>query len=127
MLACAHSLLLRGGYTNINISPNTLHTSNQPLLQLILDNHRLPERQLLLLRQDSRVLWTREEVNQVHGSLFVDVPGLEDVGRGEVLLLSRVLDALGRGDVEVASTLCIEKTAEYGGGIEVGPVFVLVV
>jgi hypothetical protein len=37
------------------------------------------------------------------------------------------LDTLGRGDVEVASTLCIEKTAEYGGGIEVGPVYVLVV
>lgn len=115
------------GYTNINKPPNTLHTPNQPLLQLILDNHRLPERHLLLLlRQDTRVLGAREEVNQVHGSVFMDVPGLQDVGRGEVLLLGRVGDALGRGDVEVAALICVEKAAEYGGGIEVGPGFVLV-
>lgn len=56
----------------------------------------------------------------------MDVSGLEDVGRGEILLLSRVLDTLGRGDVEVPATLRVEKAAKYGGGIEVGPVVLLV-
>lgn len=51
----------------------------------------------------------------------MDVAGLEDIGRGEILLLRRVLDALGRGDVEVAATVRVEEAAEDGGGVEVGP------
>ena len=68
-----------------------------------------------------RALWAREEVYQINNAFFVDVPGLQDVRRGEVLLLRRVGFVCRRRDAEIAAFVLVKQTAEERGRIEVRP------
>jgi hypothetical protein len=72
-------------------------------------------------RHNVRAPRAREEVYQVNDAFFVDVPGLQDVRGGEVLLLRRVGLVCRRRDTEVAAFVLVQQTAEDGGRIEVRP------
>lgn len=57
----------------------------------------------------------------------MNVSRLQDIGRREVLLFGRVRLVLGRGNAEVTSLVFVQKSAEDGRGVEVGPTKLLAV
>jgi hypothetical protein len=62
-----------------------------------------------------------EEVDDVYDALLMDVPGLEDVGRGQILLLGGAAQVPVRVYAEVASLVLVKELAEDGGRVEVRP------
>ena len=67
------------------------------------------------------VLRPRKEIHQIHNAVFVDIPGLQDIGGRKVLLLRGEVDSRSRRDAEVSALVLVEKSAEDGRRIEVGP------
>jgi len=66
------------------------------------------------------MFWAWEEVDQIGDAIFVDVAGLEDVGRWEVLLFRSVVDLLGGND-EIAALILVQKPAEDRWRVEIWP------
>lgn len=103
-------------------TPDALDTTDQPLLELLLDTRHLPVGALFgPLEDDLGVLWPGEEIDNIDDSIFVDVACLQDVGRREILLLGGAAEMVSRVDVEVTPLVLVQETAEDGGRVELGP------
>lgn len=57
----------------------------------------------------------------------MDIPGLEDIRRREILLLRCIGLILGRGDAEVPAFVFVQKSAEDGWRVEIWPVDLLII
>lgn len=62
-----------------------------------------------------------KEVEQIQHALLSQIPCLQDVVGGQVLLLSRRVEVLRGRDSEVPAFVLVEDTSEDGRGVELGP------
>jgi hypothetical protein len=110
----------------VKTPPDALNTADQPLLELLLHAGHLAVGALLgALEDDLGALGTGEEVDNVDDAILVDVAGLQDVRRRQILLLGGAAEMGGRVDAEVAALVLVQQPAEDGGRVELGPVEVL--
>jgi hypothetical protein len=102
---------------------DAIHSPNQPLLQLLLDNGGLAESSLSWAPgQDAGVFRPREEVDNIHDAFFMDVPGLQNIGRRQILLFGGAVQSPFRLYAEIASLILVEKPTEYGRRVKVRPI-----
>lgn len=95
--------------TQIKLSSNTFHSSDEPLLQFILYSDGLAEGHLLgSLHNHIAILRSREEIYQVNDTVFVYVSGVQDIRRRKVLLFRRTFQACRRTDAEMAALVFVE-------------------
>ena len=76
-------------------APDAFDSTNKPFLELFLDARHLTINALLRsLENDLCVLWPREEIDDISHAILVDVASLQDIGRGQVLLLGGAREIL---------------------------------
>ena len=108
--------------TQVEASTDTLYPSNQPLLQLVGYHNSLPERQLLVSSvNDMLALGTGKEVDQIHNTIFMNIPSLKDIGGRKVLLFCGTRNMLRGSNAEVSALVLVKHSAKDGGRIKVRP------
>lgn len=101
---------------------NAFDSPNKPLLQLLLNRGCLSESvQLVAFCHDLGALGARKEIDQVDDAILVDVAGLQDAGRWQVLLFGGASNVLRRRNAKVAANVLVQETAEDGRGVKVRP------